>query len=298
MLSVTPTADNTLGVTIEGLDLSTPLSAEDFEVVRQNLGERGVIRFPNQSLDPLSLREFCRPFGEIDGTDRPPSQWAVEGVREVDNLSNIIENGKPVGIADAGQEWHTDMAYDQQIGFANVLFAIEVPVRDGRPLGATQFQDMHAAYEDLPADFKEQYKDAVVWFDFNKFYDMMINERGSTRPPLTDEQRAMRPPSAHPMFLEHPITGKRVLYANPGYAVSIEGLPADESTRVLDHLFEHQLQEKYRYVFHWTVGDVLMWDNMGTLHEAVSDYGPEERRHIQRCRVKAAPEVGRVLIHQ
>ena len=66
-------------------------------------------------------------------------------------LSNIVEDGKPIGLADAGQDWHTDMSFSRTIAFVNVLHALQVPRRNGRALGDTLFADMAAAYDDLPA---------------------------------------------------------------------------------------------------------------------------------------------------
>ena len=103
---------------------------------------------------------------------------------------------------------------------------------------------------------------------------------------IVDDIKAKLPVS-HPIFLEHPITGKRVLYCNPGYSVRINELPEDESDRMLDFLFAHQTQAKYRYAARWRVGDVLMWDNMGMIHNAVADYGPDEHRLIKCCQVMA-----------
>jgi taurine dioxygenase len=92
---------------------------------------------------------------------------------------------------------------------------------------------------------------------------------------------------SHPLFLRHPITGRPVLYANPGYAVRIDGLAERESDELLQMLFEHQRQPKYRYVHEWTEGDVLMWDDIGTVHRAIGDYAPDEHRLMQRCQVIA-----------
>ncbi len=92
---------------------------------------------------------------------------------------------------------------------------------------------------------------------------------------------------SHPVFLTHPITGRKVLYCNPGYAIRINELPEAESDEVLEFLFEHQLQAKYRYVHRWSEGDVLLWDDIGTLHNAHADYGPDEHRLIKRCQVMA-----------
>jgi taurine dioxygenase len=146
---------------------------------------------------------------------------------------------------------------------------------------------MHAAYEDLPQDLKNRLEGKTVLHDFNKFWEMMRREKGSKRPPLSEAQRKAKPPVSHPVFLRHPITGKKVLYANPGYSMRINELPEKESDEILDFLFEHQLRPEYRYSFSWTPGDVLMWENFGTIHNAVADYGPDEHRFIKRCQVMA-----------
>jgi taurine dioxygenase len=56
---------------------------------------------------------------------------------------------------------------------------------------------------------------------------------------------------------------------------------------MLQFLFAHQLQDKYRYTHRWQTGDVLMWDDLSTIHQAVADYGPDEPRLIKRCQVMA-----------
>ena len=116
---------------------------------------------------------------------------------------------------------------------------------------------------------------------------MMRQRPGSLRPPLSEEQRRKKPPVSHPIFLTHPITGKKVLYANPGYAIRINELPEPESDDILAFLFEHQLQPRFRYVHRWSEGDVLFWDDIGTLHNAHADYGPDEPRLTKRCQVMA-----------
>ena len=157
----------------------------------------------------------------------------------------------------------------------------------GEVLGATQFANMHAAYDDLAPEWKERLKNATATHDFNKFWEAMRHRPGSIRPALTEEQRRKRPPSVHPVFLTHPITGRKVLYCNPGYVIRINELDAAESERVLKVLFEHQLQPKYVYTHTWTERDVLMWDHIGTLHNAIPDYRADEPRLMLRCQVMA-----------
>ena len=283
MVTIEPTG-RILGATVRGLDLSRPLGDDEFSTVLGALGTHGVLRFPDQRLDAAALREFSLRFGSIQGAS---SSFHEPGVPDVGILSNVIENGRPIGLADAGQDWHTDMSYNQTIGFLNVLFAVKVPRRDGRVLGATAFVNTRAAYDDLPVEIRSRLRDATATHDFEKFWENMRTRPGSLRAPLSDEQRRRRPPSVHPLFLTHPITGRAVLYCNPGYAIRINELPRDESDRMLEFLFEHQLQDKYQYVHQWTEGDVLAWDHIGTLHQAIADYGPDEPRLMKRCQVMA-----------
>ena len=284
MLQLIPSGQ-ALGATIEGLDLARPLGQQEFDTVVHALGESGVIRFPRQQLTGRQLADFSARFGELE--INVANSYQEPGIPQVMILSNIVENGKPIGLADAGQGWHTDMSYSRTIAFANVLYGIKIPRRNGKVLGATEFSNMHAAYEGLPGDLKRRLAGMTVLHDFNKFWEMMRREKGSRRPPLTEAQRKAKPPVSHPVFLTHPLTGRKVLYANPGYSVRVNELPERESDEVLAFLFEHQLKPEYRYAFHWQPGDVLMWEDIGTIHNAVADYGPHEPRLIKRCQVMA-----------
>jgi taurine dioxygenase len=290
LMKIIPSA-HTLGATVEGLDLSIPVSEEQYRAIVHALATRGVVRFPNQTLTARQQFDFSQRFGTLELN--VAGMFQEPDLPQVMILSNIVRDGKPIGIADAGQSWHTDMSYSATVAFANVLYAIEVPQRDGRPLGSTQFADMAAAWETLPEDIQRRIIGRTATHDFGKFWDMMREERGSNRPPLSDAQRKAKPPVSHPMVLAHPVTGQPALYANPGYAMWIDGMDRAESDRILEFLFAHQTQERFVYTFQWTRGDVLMWDNLRVIHQALSDYGPNEHRLIKRCQVMA----DRILRH-
>jgi alpha-ketoglutarate-dependent taurine dioxygenase len=294
MTTIQPTGE-ILGATVRGVDLARPLSEADFALILLALGRHGVLRFPDQRLDAPALRDFSQRFGSIQ---HMLTGFHEPGMPEVGILSNVVENGRPIGLADAGQDWHTDMSYNPTIGFLNVLFAVKVPRRNGQALGNTAFVNTHAAYEDLPAAIKERLATATATHDFNKFWENMRRRPGSTRGPMTEEQRKRRPPSVHPVFLTHPITERPVLYCNPGYAIRINELDEAESERMLATLFAHQLQPKYQYQHRWTEGDVLMWDHIGTLHNAIPDYGPDEHRLMKRCQVMADKIFDPEFLHQ
>lgn len=283
MLRIEPTGA-ALGASVHGVDAAAPISDATFARILQALGRYGVLRFPDQHLDLGELRRFSERFGEIQGPSIAPEDG---GEPHVGTLSNLKVEGRYIGLPDAGQDWHTDMSYRDVMGFVNVLYGIRIPRRDGQPLGGTEFADMHAAYDALPQDLRLRLANATVTHDFEKFWEFMRREKGSTRPPMTEEQRRRRPPVVHPLFLTHPITGRKVLYCNPGYAARINELPPADSDAVLEMLFAHQLQPQFRYTHRWTENDLLVWDHLGTIHRAIADYGPEDIRLMRRCQVMA-----------
>jgi taurine dioxygenase len=284
-MKITPSSA-ALHATVTDIDLGEPLSRSDVEAVEAALASHGVLTFPGQQLTPQQFKRFSAQFGELEVNIA--NKFHEPGIPEMMVLSNMLVDGEPVGMADAGQGWHTDLSYRQVVGYATILYGIKIPHRDGKPLGSTQFCNMQAAYEDLPDEMKSMLDGMTVQHDFAKFWDMMRLEKGSTRAELAPEQRAARPPSSHPIFLQHPLSRKKVLYADPGYSMRINELSPSESDRVLRYLFEHQTQEKYKHTHRWSVGDVLMWDNIGTIHNAVADYLPSEHRLLKRCQVTAS----------
>lgn len=290
-MDIKPTGE-ALGARIFGVDLSKPVSNGDFRTILRALGEHGVIVFPRQTIETGDLVRFGKMFGDLE--INVANLYHEPDHPEVMILSNMKKDGKPIGLGDAGQGWHTDMSYSKDIALANVLYAMKVPVRDGRPLGDTQFRNMHAAYDGLPADIKKRVEGRTATHDFIKFWDMMRAKPGSTRGPLTPEQRRQKPPVSQPIVQTHPITGRKILYCNPGYAMFIDGMGKAESDELLDYLFKHQEEPKFFYAHKWTEGDVLMWDNIGTVHNAIPDYGPDEPRYMRRIQVMATKDYAKL----
>ena len=286
MLTIEPTGA-VLGATVRGLDAAKPIPDRDFGRILAALGRHGVLRFPGQHLDADGVRRFSQLFGDVQGASSRPLTAGGGETAEVGILSNIRENGRYIGSADAGQDWHTDMSYRDVIGFVNVLYGIKIPRRDGKPLGGTEFSNMHAAYDALPEDVKTRLANATATHDFAKFWEHMRQDKNSGRPPMSDEQRRRRPPVTHKLFMTHPITGRKVLYCNPGYATRINELPEAESDAMLRFLFGHQLEARFRHTHHWTENDLLVWDHIGTIHQAIADYRPDEIRLMRRCQVMA-----------
>ena len=181
MLTIEPTGA-ILGATVYGLDAAKPVAEKDFGQVLAALGRYGVLRFPDQRLDEDGVRRFSQLFGDIQGPSSAPLGADGREAAVVGILSNIIENGKYIGAADAGQDWHTDMSYRDVIGFVNVLYGIRIPRRNGKPLGGTEFSNMDAAYEALPDAVKTRLANATVTHTFEKFWEHMRQNKKSGRP--------------------------------------------------------------------------------------------------------------------
>jgi taurine dioxygenase len=286
MWSIKPSGE-ALGCRIEGADLSKPLQRDELGYALRALAGHGVVCFPGQHLSAAQQVAFSRAFGELEvhvsGVFQEP------GHPEVMILSNMVRDGKRVGLDDAGQDWHTDMSFSKMIAFVSVLYALKVPHRDGQPLGATLFANMAEAYDTLPEDVKRRIEGRTAVRDFEKFWEMMRRRGGaaSSRLPLTDAQRRQKPPVSHPLVMVHPISGRKSLYADPGYTVRIGGMPEAESEELLQFLFRHQLQSRFQYTHRWSEGDVVVWDNLWTLHNAEADYRADEPRLIRRCQAMA-----------
>ncbi len=276
----------TLGARIEGIDLANTLTDDQLRMLLRALGQHGVLCFPHQTFDTPAFAAFARSFGELEVN--VANLFHEPDFPDVMILSNQTgPNGKPVGLNDAGQGWHTDMSYSKDIALANVLHAQAVPVRNGKSVGETQFRNMHAAYDELPDHLKHKLEGRTATHDFEKFWEVMRLRPGSRRAKLTEEQKRKKPPVSQPLVRVHPLTGRKVLYANPGYTMWIDGMDQHESGTILDYLFRHQERTDFLYSHRWAVGDVLMWDNIGTVHNAVADYMPDEPRYMRRAQVMA-----------
>src|SRR5580693_10239790 len=139
-----------VGAEIGGVNLAADLSDGTFERIDDAYNHYSVLVFRDQKLTPEQHIAFARRFGELEIS--PRTQFALPGHPEVLVLSNIIENGKPIGNADAGRTWHTDMSYTKTPPRGSLLYAREIPIENGRALGDTIFASAAAAFESLSPD--------------------------------------------------------------------------------------------------------------------------------------------------
>lgn len=268
-----------IGANVRGASLQA-LTNGEFEQIRALVYERGVVTVKDQDLSEPDQIDFARRFGDLQkifikealSTDYP----------ELFFVSNIMENGRPKGSTDAGRFWHTDGAYLATPHTVSMLYAIEVPTRDGVALGDTDFIGMGAAYDALPQATRQRIDGLRAIHDVNHRYGRTENAEAMLK------RTAQFPPASHPLVLRHPATGRRCLYLSEGYTSSIAGLPEAEGAALLAELCEHVLRPEFRYRHSWSPGDLLIWDNLGTLHRANFDYALPQRRLMRRATVGGA----------
>ncbi len=276
-----------IGARLKNIDVSGDLDDTQICLIEQLLYHNSVLAIDGQHLDAAGMRRFCMRLGPLHRN--VTTRAADREFPEIIVLTNRrAADGTPLGNVDAGQDWHTDMSYNAIPGKFTALHAVEVPTRNSMPLGATRFADMYSVFEALPDDIQNRIENAVALHDFHKYYDE-ARRRGSSRPELTSEQRSRRPRVPHPLVGRHPVTGRRFLYADPGYTVAISDMAPEESQRLLDFLFAFQGQERFIYEHKWRVGDVLLWDNWSTTHRATADYEPHEYRYMLRAQINGWP---------
>lgn len=274
---------NHIGARVDGVDLRD-LDDTRFAAVERAFHEHGVIAISDQRLDEPDLIAFSRRFGELELN--VASSFHHPDYPHVNILSNKRRaDGTPLGSPDAGQGWHADMSYNPVPARASILYALEVPMRDGLALGDTLFAGMGAAWDALDPALRAWLERLQAVHHFAKFYDYMIEEKGSPRPKLTAAQKAAKPPVVHPLAVRHPYTGRICLYCDPGYTIRVLGLAEAESAALLRRLFAFQTRDDFLYRHNWRVGDVLIWDNIATIHMATGGYGDAEHRLMHRTQV-------------
>lgn len=274
--------DGPIGVEITGVDLAGGIDEETFRAIEDVYNQHSVTVIRGQNLTPAQHVAFSRRFGDLE--IHVLKQYLLPQHPEILVLSNIVDDdGKLVGLADGGRVcvWHTDMSYLEKPPRGSMLYALEVPVKDGQPLGDTLFADTTAAYEALSPDVKKKLAGLKAIHRMTKGYDAAANSAGA-RLAYSAEQRKENPERAHPIVRTHPATGRKCLYLSRLCCVGIEGMPDEEAEPLLEMLYQHCAQPEFVYRHRWRKGDLVMWDNCTAQHLATMDYALPLRRRMHR----------------
>jgi taurine dioxygenase len=276
-LSIVPTGA-ALGAEIRGLDVRDLTGAEFADVHRAWL-DHSALLLRGQHLSDADLIAFSRRFGGLDWAPiQETGRRFVEGHPEIYVVSNVIENGVPIGSLGSGEAvWHTDMSYLERPPKASILYALEVPPSGGD----TCFCSMYRAYESLPAALRNRISSLALK------HDATYNSGGYVRQGVAAVDDPLTSPGIyHPVAPIHPETGRRVLYLGRRRNAYIAGLPLVESEALLDELWSYATRQDHTWRHHWQPGDLVVWDNRSTMHRR-DPFDPNSRRILHRTQIQS-----------
>jgi taurine dioxygenase len=269
-----------LGAEVAGIDLSEALPQAAIGAIEAAWRERLVVVFHGQNLTDPQLIAFSNNFGELDPPGpNPYGEPFNKEHPELNVISNVVENGKPVGnLGDGEAVWHADMTYVDVPPKAAVLHALEVPPPEAG--GNTYFADMFAAYESLPADLKKAVEGKIAVHDASR------NSAGMLRKGYQEIADVRQTVGAHhPLVRTDPKSGRKALFLGRRPNAYVLGLEVAESEALLDALWAHATQPRFTMCHEWKVGDVLMWNNLSVLHRRDA-FDPKTRRVMHRSQIK------------
>jgi taurine dioxygenase len=268
-----------LGAEILGLDLSGGAARGDVQLILDALHRYGVVVVRDQQLTPDEQIAFMEQLGPIKKSAYSRANaFCVPGYPDMMVISNVVENGRNIGLMDAGAMWHADGTHLAQPDMYTCLYALEVPQEDGKSLGDTLFTSTAEAFDALPEALRRKIAGRKAVHSFTHHIDKKRRLGDLRRPPLTDAQKAEMPDVEHPIVAVHPVTGRKNLFVTEGHTARIAGLPEAESEALLEELWAHIRRPEFIYRHSWRVGDLLIWDNRATQHLAIFDYGDRRRR--------------------
>jgi alpha-ketoglutarate-dependent taurine dioxygenase len=272
--------DAALGAEIDGVDASRALPQADIDAIEAAWRERLVVVFHGQDLSDPQLIAFSKNFGELDPPGPNPYGEPFNTAHpELNVISNVIENGKPMGnLGDGEAVWHADMTYVEVPPKAAMLHALEVPPPESG--GNTYFANMFAAYEILPANLKKTADGRIAAHDASR------NSAGMLRKGYKEVSDVRETVGAHhPLVRTDPRTGRKALFLGRRRSAYVLGLDVADSEALLDALWAHATQPRFAMCHEWKIGDLVMWNNLSVLHRR-DPFDPKTRRVMHRSQIK------------
>ncbi|KAI9023147.1 hypothetical protein DFJ74DRAFT_606189 [Hyaloraphidium curvatum] len=252
--------DRVIGTEISGIALAA-LTDEQVRAVEALVAQRGVLFFRNQKMTLKEHVELGKRFGTGE-LHVHPNAAGPKGFPEVlpvygDRNSNVV----------AGEVWHTDVSCDRRPPALSILRIEQAP----RVGGDTMWASMTALYKKLPRQTRARLEGLTAVHD---------SRTAGHRAKETDVngKEPELPRHVHPVIRTHPITGERALYVNSGFTSRIEGVPEEESAKLLKELFDLIAYSNEAHVrWKWSDDCVAIWDNRVTQHTALWTYFPYTR---------------------
>ncbi|MFJ9453048.1 MULTISPECIES: TauD/TfdA dioxygenase family protein [unclassified Herbaspirillum] len=267
-----------LGAEITGLDLNLPVSDRELAEIRAALVKHNVVVFRDQRITPDQHVAFSRRFGPLQV--HVLNRFHLKNYPEILIVSNVLEDGKPIGLVDAGADWHSDLSYMPKPSLGALLHSQELPAEQGDTL----FANTADAYDTLPAEIKKLLEGKRAVHSYVYRYER-LRKLSPWRPELTQKQIDEVPPVEHPVITTHPESGRKILFVSEGFTSHIVGIPRDESDELLKTLHAHITRPENVYRHQWQPHDIVFWDNRSTQH-----YAAITPQHLRRTLYRTTVE--------
>ena len=273
------------GAEVHGVDLAANFSDDVLDKLIDALYENSVLLIRGQNLNPVDYTRLLNRFGQPKVETR--KQFNLRDYPVVSTVGNIVDaDGKPLAFFNRGGEsWHTDGTAACHTNAATFLYAVEVPERGGD----TMYCSTAYAYETLSDDLRKRLDGVRMLCSFHAHNDRIIASDPASHEALTPQERAALPDVWHDIVQTHPVTGRKSLYMNR-QPLEMEGIDFGESKALFKQLYEHATKSNLVYRHRWIPGDLIIWDNLSSLHSAtdVSTY-ENDRRLMFRSLVYMSP---------
>ena len=259
--NIKPFAPN-LGAVITNVDLSNDINDVELKGIRDAFHKYQVLFFQNQSeISPKNHIKLGRCFGDLHIHPAAPKMKNYPQIFEI----NTDKNSK---IANGAEDFHSDVSCDIEPPLGTMLQLHILPECGGD----TMFANMYMAYEALSNPMQKFLSDLKASHESEHFY------RGRYKTESNGESKTEYPSAIHPVIRTHPETGKKAIFVNKFFTTRIVGLEPQESKFILDFLFSHIEKTEFQIRYRWNKNDMAFWDNRCTIHKALWDYFPHERK--------------------
>jgi taurine dioxygenase len=279
-ITLNPLSD-VMAAEILGVDLSRPLDDATFAQIEQAFHNHQVIAIREQKISPQNQVAFTRRFGDVEPHNT--IEFVIPETPQVLILSNDVHDGKPLGVIDAGDYWHSDSSHRKIPSKATILHSLKNPSAGGDTL----FANMYLAYETLPGDVKRRIEGLQGIHAASKLKNKRV-EVSKDRPGAADfyASRLGRPDVTHPIVMVHPATGRKALYISPRFTIGIADMQDSEAQPLLEKLFAIMLEPRFHYRHKWQDGDLVIWDNRCLNHQACGGYRLPDIRRMHRTTIR------------
>ncbi len=250
----------------DSIDLRQQLTAAQVAAIATAMDEYAVLVFPDQQLSDAEQLTFGRHFGEVEVTPTLVDQERrrIE-TAQINDISNLGVDGKILAADDrrrmynlGNRLWHSDSSFKPTPAKYSMLHARVIPPEGGE----TEFADMRAAWDALPAKMQSEVEDLV------SEHSLIFSRAQLGFDAFTDAERQRCSPVPQRLVRRHSGSGRLSLYLS-AHIGQISGWPTPEAMMLIRELTEFATQREFVYRHLWSVNDLVVWDNRCTMHRGL-----------------------------